>query len=275
MKPSNLIKPSALSMSILCCLSGVSYADSTSRDATMNVYGVVLEDSEDETYSGLGVGFESEKFKISIESTSNDALLAETSLTFNPNNSQLYLKVGAGYLEQEFSGFTSRPLEVNAVSAMFATGYMLDSELYIEAGLSSTRLDADTYSEINGYGNQVETITSYSGAVTKRVEVSAGTLDLSLDVGQFSYESDDARFYGICLDFYPTNSTKLTFGHVNLEDSVTNNIEIQHGYFFVNYANDTSSETYEAEAGLKVAFGDMFNPSSYKAPMNIKRHLSE
>jgi hypothetical protein len=44
---------------------------------------------------------------------------------------------------------------------------------------------------------------------------------------------------------------------------------------FVEYANNISLHTYQANLGIKVAFDDLFDISTWKIPSHIKPHLSE
>lgn len=49
----------------------------------------------------------------------------------------------------------------------------------------------------------------------------------------------------------------------------------QYSFLFTEYADNISMDTYQVNVGVKIAFDNLFDISTYKAPENIKPHLSE
>ena len=112
--------------------------------------------------------------------------------------------------------------------------------------------------------------------LAKRWESSIGTIDTTANAGQVFHEfSDDEFSYGVGVDYYPMDNAKLGFNYQNEENNIANVYSAQYGFVFAEYLDNISSETYQVNAGVKIAFTDISDFSTYTMPTNIKPHLSE
>lgn len=163
---------------------------------------------------------------------------------------------------------------VNQYSTALAGGYMLQDDLYLELGGSYTRLNGSKLG--SSYEIVDETTNQFYAEVVKRWQVSDVTIDTSANFGRSYYEfKADENSYGAGLDIYPTNSSKVSYSYQNEKDNIASVYGAEYNGFFVEYADNISSNTYTAKAGIKIAFTDLFDFSTYKMPTNIKPHLSE
>ena len=241
------------------------------RDTTINIYGVGAKVDKNENSShGLGLMLDSEDIKIKLETTS-DFIKLGTVLKFNPIDGKFYIKVGANYINQKMYAPDDTNAKVNQYSGAIGTGYMINNDLYVEIGGSYTQLDGSKIG--NDYEIVDETTSLAYLEVAKRW---FDVLDTTANAGQVFHEfSNDEFSYGLGVDYYPTNNSKLGFNYQNEEDNIVSVYSAQYGYVFAEYVNNISSETYQANVGVKIAFTDLTDFSTYGMPTNIKPHLSE
>ena len=256
---------------VLVGLSLVVGASASERDTTFNIYGVGAKtDKNQDSSVGAGVMFDSEAIKIKLEATS-DFIKTGAVLKFNPNNDNFYIKVGANYINQKMYAPDSTDAKVNQYSGALGTGYMINNDLYIEVGGSYTKLNGNTIGA--DYEIVDETTSLAYLEVAKRW---FDVLDTTANAGQVFYEFKDDEFsYGLGVDYYPTDNSMLGYKYQNEKDNISNTFSAQYGYVFAEYLNNISSETYQVNAGVKIAFADITDFSTYSMPKKIKPHLSE
>ncbi len=243
------------------------------RDTTVNVYGVGAKvDANQDSSAGAGVMFDSEAIKVKLEGTS-DFFKSAAVLKFNPFVKDWYFKVGLNYINQKMYSPVDTSTRVNQYSGALATGYMISNDFYAEIGGSYTQLDGDVFGD---YEIKDETTSLAYLEVAKRWESSIGTIDTTANGGEVFHEYRDNEFsYGLGVDYYPMNNAKLSYTYQHEENNIANTYAAQYSFLFVEYADNISLDTYQVNAGVKVAFDDLFDISTYRAPTNIKSHLSE
>jgi hypothetical protein len=249
-------------------------ANASERDTTINIYGVGAKtDKNQNSSAGAGIMFDSEEVKVKLEGTS-DFIKTGAVLKFNPIANKWYIKVGANYINQKMYAPDDTNATVNQYSGALGTGYMISNDLYVEIGGSFTELDGSKVGA--DYEVKDETTSLAYLEVAKRWESSFGTLDTTANAGQVNHEFVDNEFsYGLGVDYYPTNNSKLGFNYQNEKNNISSVYSAQYGYFFAEYVDNISTETYQVNAGFKIAFTDMTDFSTYAMPTNIKPHLSE
>lgn len=243
------------------------------KDNSFSVYGVgAKNDKNQDSSHGLGIMYDSEELKLKIESTS-DYVKTGVMYKFTPTT-DLYFKLGGNYINQKMYAPDDTSDRVNQYSGAFATGYMLLNDLYAEIGASYTKLNG---SKIGSSYEIVDEKTKQAYIeLAKRWDVSDITIDTSANFGRSYYEfKSDENSYGGAVDVYPTNSSKISYSYQNEKDNIASVYGAEYNGFFLEYAENHSSDTYTAKVGIKVAFTDLFDVSTYKMPTNIKPHLSE
>jgi hypothetical protein len=246
---------------------------SENRDSTINIYGVGAKTDKNQNNSkGLGLMLDSEELKIKVETTS-DYLKTGAVYKFTPFL-DVYFKVGGNYIYQKMYAPDNSNARVNQYSGALAGGYMLQDDLYIELGGSYTKLNG---SKVGSSYEIVDEKTKQAYLeLAKRWEISDVTIDTTANFGRSYYEyKKDENSYGTGIDIYPTNSSKISYSYQNEKDNIASVYGAEYNGFFVEYADNLSSNTYTAKAGVKIAFTDLFDVSTYKMPTNIKPHLSE
>ncbi len=248
------------------------YASDT-KDTTFSVYGVGAKTDKNQNSSkGLGLNYDTEELKVKIETTS-DYVKTGAVYKFTPMTN-LYFKVGGNFINQKMYAPDNTNARVNQYSGAIAGGYMLQDDLYLELGGSYTKLNG---SKIGTSYEIVDEKTKQTYIeLAKRWEVSEITIDTTANFGRSYYEfKKDENSYGAGLDIYPTNSSKISYSYQNEKDNIASVYGLEYKGFFVEYADNISSKTYTAKAGVKIAFENLFDFSTYKMPTNIKPHLSE
>ena len=145
--------------------------------------------------------------------------------------------------------------------------------IYIELGGSYTDLNGKVFGNYEVKDEQTSVVYL---ELAKRFETSFGTVDATANVGEVFHDYTSDEFsYGFGLDYYPTNNSKIGYVYQNEEDNILNSYSAQYSYFFVEYVDNLSADTYQANVGVKIAFDDLLDVSTWKAPSNIKPHLSE
>lgn len=271
-----VIMKKLLHLFVVMFVLGGSILASEVRDTTLNIYGVNAKVDKDEgSSSGVGIMFDSESIKIKIEGTS-DFIKSGAVLKFNPVTNKWYIKVGANYINQKMYASDNSTARVNQFSGSLATGYMIQNDLYVELGAS--------LSELNGkkLGTDYEIVDETTKLayieVAKRFEIDYATIDITLNTGRIFKEfSSDENSYGGGIDIYPsfTNNLKVGYKYQNEKDNISNTYNVQYGYGFIEYVDKISTDTYQVNMGIKIAFSNLFDPSTYKMPTKIKPHLSE
>ena len=243
------------------------------RDATINVYGVGAKiDANQDSSAGAGIMYDSEALKVKLEGTS-DFLKSGAVLKVNPFTPNLYFKFGLNYINQKVWSVVDTNTRVNQYSTSFATGYMLTDSFYAEVGGSYTKLNGKVFGD---YEVVDETTSLGYLEVAKRWESAIGTIDTTANAGKVMYEfSDDEASYGLGLEYYPMDNTRFSYAYQYEKNNASNVVKAQYSFMFVEYANNISRETWSAKAGLSIAFNDITDLSSYRAPANIKLDLSE
>ncbi len=248
---------------------------STEREATFNIYGVNAKTDKDQSsHSGVGIMFDSEEVKVKLEGTS-DFIKAGAVLKFNPSNSKWYVKVGANAINQKMYAVDGSTDKINQYSGALATGYMVEDDLYIELGGSLTELKGKMIGV--DYEIKDETTKLAYLEIAKRFDLGqSGTLDITSNVGRVNYDFvNNEDSYGMGMDYYPTVDAKIGYQYQNEKDNITNIYSMQYGYFFIEHSRSVSADTYQTTAGLKFAFDDITDFSTYRMSKNIKPHLSE
>jgi opacity protein-like surface antigen len=245
------------------------------RDTTVNIYGVAAKtDKTQDSHGGLGVIFDSEDVKVKLEGTA-DFLKFGTVLKFNPlDDANWYFKVGANYINQKMYAPDSSTERVNQYSGSLASGYMFMDDLYVEIGASLTELNGGmlgTAYEVVDESTKLAYIE-----LAKRIETSIGTIDTTANAGEVYHDFGSDEFtYGLGVDYYPLDNVKLGYKYQNEKNNIESTYSAHYGYAFVEYTDKISTDTYQAIAGIKIAFDDLLDVSTYKMPTNIKPHLSE
>ena len=245
----------------------------TNRDATINIYGVGAKvDADGESSAGAGIMFDSEAVKVKAEGTS-DFFKTGAVFKVNPFDANLYFKLGLNYINQKVWSVIDTSTDVNQYSGSVATGYMLTNSFYTEVGGSYTELSGDVFGD---YEIVDETTSLAYIEVAKRWESVIGTIDTTANAGQVFHEfTDDESSYGVGVDYYPMDNTKLSYAYQYEKENIVNLYKAQYSFIFVEYDDDISNDTYRASAGIAIAFDDLSDLSTYRAPKNIKTHLSE
>jgi len=267
-----MIKKLTLSLMLVGLLTN-SFASTEVRDTTVNVYGVGSKiDKNQDSSAGMGLMFDSEDIKVKIEGTS-DFLKTGMVLKFNPFNPNLYFKVGANYINQKMYSPIDTNTRVNQYSGALSSGYMISNDFYVEIGGAYTQLDGKVFGDYEIKNEQ--TSLAYL-EVAKRWKTGIGTIDTTANGGQVFHEYRSDEFSGgVGVDYYPMDNTKLSYTYQYEENNIANTYAAQYSFFFLEYADNISLDTYQVNAGVKVAFDNLFDISTYKAPTNIKSHLSE
>ena len=245
----------------------------TNRDATINVYGVGAKvDKNQDSSAGAGIMFDSEALKVKLEGTS-DFLKSGAVLKLNPFTPNLYFKFGANYLNLKVFSPVNTSTRVNQYSAAFATGYMLRDDFYAEVGGSYTKLNGEVFGD---YEIKDENTKVAYAELAKRWESAIGTIDTTANAGEVFYEyKDNEASYGLGIDYYPVDNAKLSYAYQYEKDNTINSYAAQYSFVFVEYIDNISRNTYQVNAGVKVAFDNLFDVSTWRAPTRIKSHLSE
>jgi hypothetical protein len=245
------------------------------RDTTVNIYGVAAKtDKTQDSHGGVGVMFDSEDVKVKLEGTS-DFLKFGTVLKFNPlDDANWYFKIGANYINQKMYAPDSSTARINQYSGSLASGYMFMDDLYVEIGASLTELNGGmlgTAYEVVDESTKLAYIE-----LAKRIETSIGTIDTTANAGEVYHDFTSDEFsYGLGVDYYPLDNVKLGYKYQNEKNNIESTYSAHYGYAFVEYTDKISTDTYQAIAGIKIAFDDLLDVSTYRMPTNIKPHLSE
>lgn len=266
------MKKILLSSIVAATLISSAYA-STTKESSINFYGINAKTDKNQSASnGLGMMYDSENIKVKLEKTS-DFLKTGTVLKFNPMDGKFYVKVGANYLSQRMYSSENDSTKVNQYSAASALGYMIRDDIYLELGASYTKLNGESF---GNYEIKDERTYLVYGEVAKRWETDIGTIDNTLNIGTVDNEfQGNETSYGLGVDYYPTNNSKIGYQYQHENNNTLNTYSAQYSYVFIEYLDNTSQDTHQVNAGLKIAFSDILDINTYKAPTNIKSNLSE
>lgn len=244
------------------------------RNDLISVYGVnVKTDPNHPSHNGGGMFYNTEDLKVMMENTS-DYFKAGTVIKFNPFDERLYFKVGGNYINQKLYAPDNSSAKVSQYSGALGAGYMVDDDLYLELGGSSTRLNGKTIGTL--YSIDSETTNRAYAEIAKRFDTSMGTFDTTLSGGRlYRGLGKDENSYGAGVDYYPVSNVKLGYYHAHSDSAVSNTYALSYGYLTASYNDSLSSKSRYASIGVQFAFSDITDISSYKMPTNIKPHLSE
>jgi hypothetical protein len=247
---------------------------SQKRDTTINIYGVgARTDSTQKSHAGAGIMLDSEIVKLKVEGTS-DYIKSGLVLKYNPFTKNWYFKVGANYINQKMYAPDDSTARVNQYSTALATGYMVMDDLYVEIGGSATQLKGSMIGADYEVKNERTSLAYLE--VAKRWETTIGTIDTTANAGRVYHElSKDENSYGGVFDYYPLDNAKLGYKYQYEKNNISNVYSAQYGLLFAEYADNLSTKTYQVNAGVKIAFTDITDFSTYAIPQNIKPHLSE
>jgi len=262
----------SFSIMLATFLAGFVYA-SEARDTTVNIYGVGAKtDALQDSHAGAGIMFDSEMLKVKFEGTS-EVFKTGAVVKLSPVQNW-YTKIGINYVDQKMYAPDSSSARVHQYSGAAAVGYMAWDDIYLELGGSYTDLNGEKL----GTAYQIvdeETGVAYVEAA-KRWETPIGSIDTTANAGQVYYEfMDDQESYGVAVDYYPANNIKLGAAYQYEQDNISASYSAHYSLAFVEYSRNYSADTYYVTAGLKVAFDNLFDVSTWRAPANIKPHLSE
>ncbi|MCK9373549.1 MAG: hypothetical protein M0P91_10150 [Sulfuricurvum sp.] len=207
--------------------------------------------------------YDTESVKLSVSGASG-YFGTSVRYKFDPmHDRKWFVKTGGDYTSQQFS--TARFI---AYSALLTTGYMVQDDLYVEAGGRVIKYDASTDIED-------ETVKLIGGHAIKRWESTIGTVDTSIAFDRVFQNFADKNMYSGTLNYYPMNNVRLGFGYRYAKNGHSNHISFDYGYLYSNYNNNFNSDISNLTIGIQCAFSDLTDFSSYRMPTNIKRHLSE
>ncbi len=234
------------------------------RDNLIVLYGTHSSyDISNKNRNSYGLTYDTEKLKLNIAGASG-IFTTNALYKFDPlQDRQWFVKVGGNYTHQDFSA-----VKFTTVGGTLATGYMLQDDIYVEAGGSITKYD-DTTNLTN------ETIKAASAHAVKRFETSVGTVDTSMGFNRIYQNISDENFYNVTLNYYPVDNARFGFGYAYSNNSISNNFTVDYGYLHSNYQKNLTFDTTTTTIGIQFAFSDITNFSSYRMPTNIKRHISE
>lgn len=237
--------------------------DQSTRDNLIAVYRTHSSyEISDNNKNSYAFAYDTEKLKLSIAGASG--LFATNALyKFDPlKDRKWFVKIGGNYTYQDFS-----TVKITAFGSTLATGYMLQDDIYVEAGGSITKYDTTNLAN--------ETIKVASTHAVKRFDTSIGFIDASVGFNRLYQNVSNENFYNLSLNYYPVDNTRFGFGYSYSDNNIANNFVFDYGYLHTNYTKNLTSDTTTTTIGVQFAFTDITNFSSYKMPTNIRRHISE
>ncbi len=245
-----------------------------SRDTTFDIYGVGAKvDADHASHEGVGVMLDSEKLKIKLEAT-GDFFKSGLILKLNPFDDYWYFKGGANYLNKKMYAPDNATAKVTQYSGALSAGYMLKNDFYMELGASYTTLDGEIFSPTYKITGE-DTKFAYLEAA-KRWSISFGTIDAIANAGKVDYEfKPDETSCGAELDLYPADNAKIGVDYQYERSNIIRGYSAQYAFLFVQRSDNLSLHTYQVNMGIKIAFSDIFDTSTWRAPSKIKPHLSE
>lgn len=253
------------SLILLAALSASTHASDSSagsRNNLISLYGINNEvvSTKENT---LGLSYNTEDVKVALNK-GEDFFHAGTLLKFDPLENKGYVKVGVDYTKRKIGGE-----QTDTYFGSLGLGYMVQDDLYVEAGSSISKLNGDSTVPDR------TTKQMYAG-ITKRFDTSAGTLDTFLSGGRLDPEfGENKNYYSVGLNYYPVDNARLGYSYSHMQGSIINNYSLAYGYLIAAYRNSISYDARTITLGVQLAFADMLDISSYTMPTNIKRHLSE
>lgn len=247
---------------------------SSERNDLISVYGVNAKtDPNHPSHNGGGMFYSTEDLKVMMENTS-DFFKVGTVIKFNPFDEKLYFKVGGNYINQKLYAPDSTSAKVSQYSGALGAGYMIDDNLYVELGGSTTKLNGTTIG--TAYAIDDERTNRTYAEIAKRFDTSAGTFDTTLSGGRlYRGLGRDENIYGTGVDYYPTSNMKLGYYYAHSDNAIASTYSLSYGYLTASYTDNLSQNTHYTSVGVQFAFSDITNFSTYKMPTNIKPHLSE
>jgi hypothetical protein len=272
------MKQTLSSLAAVALLGSHLYAESASlkneRNDLISLYGInVKTDPNHPSQNGGGMFYNTENLKVMMENSS-DYFKAGTVIKFNPFDDRLYFKVGGNYINQKLYAPDSSSAKVNQYSGALGAGYMLEDDLYVELGGSTTHLNGKTIGAL--YSIDSETTNRSYAEIAKRFDTSIGTFDTTLSGGRlYRGLGKDENSYGVGVDYYPASNVKLGYYHAHSDSAISNTYALSYGYLTALYNDSLSSKSRYASVGVQFAFSDITDISTYKMPTNIKPHLSE
>ncbi|WP_303662764.1 hypothetical protein [Sulfuricurvum kujiense] len=244
------------------------------RNDLISVYGVNAKtDANHPSHNGGGLFYNTEALKVMMENTA-EFFKVGTVIKFNPFDEKLYFKLGGNYINQRLYAPDNTSAKVNQYSAALGAGYMIDDDLYVELGGSTTKLEGSAIGTV--YAIDDERTNRAYAEIAKRFDTSVGTLDTTFNAGRVYKEfTKDENSYGAGVDYYPTSNVKLGYYYTHTDNAIANTYSLSYGYLTASYSESLSQKTHYASLGVQFAFSDISDLSTYRMPTNIKPHLSE
>jgi hypothetical protein len=220
-------------------------------------------DISENTRNGYAFLYDTEKVYMDIGGASG-LFATSLHLKFDPlQDRKWFVKTGAGYSCQQFP-----TAKLTALYGSLATGYMVQNDLYVEAGGAVTKHnDSSDMTD--------ETIKNIRGHATKRWESPIGTVDTAVAVDRIFQTVSDKNYYTGVANYYPADHARLGFGYSYSDQSISNNFIVEYGYLRSSYTHNLTYDIQSLSVGVQFAFSDLMHFSSYRMPTNIKRHISE
>lgn len=269
----HLTKWGGVLLTLLILVPNILLGDTSYKQSTINIYGVTAKTNPNQdTTKGAGLALEDELLKLKLEVIS-DFYRAGGMYKFNPMNNT-YIKTGLNLNRQKMYAPDNTSDWVNQYSVSAGFGYMLYQDLYLELGVSYTSLNG---SDIGTNYTMSDEITRQAYfEIAKRWKTSIGTIDTTANYGIVDYEFvSNKSSYGAVADYYPLPYLKFSYGYQHERDNIANTYGFQYGMYFVKIMDNISYNTNQANFGLKIAFDDLFDFSTWTAPTNLIPHLSE
>ena len=270
MKKSLLVVCLVLLSLILCIPTVFATQKITSEEKHFSFYGVHSTHGEHES-TGLGMYFDSEFVKLKTESCA-DFFRTGAVLKFELSP-DIYLKTGATFINENVYATNDQSGRVNQYGGSLGLGYKYEDTLFFELGMSYVQLKGGDIGDDYTLADEI-TQSMYFEAV-KRFEGQFGTLDLSSNIGETFHESgSDEHYWGLGLNYYPTAYSKLSAFHNHEQGNKYTTYEAGYKLLTATY-RDCASGEHEFFIGVKFAFDNLLDPSTYAIPTNILPDISE
>ncbi|MDD2829679.1 MAG: hypothetical protein PHW18_08915 [Sulfuricurvum sp.] len=220
-------------------------------------------DISDNNRNAYDLFYNTESVKFSVGGASN-LFYTNILYKFDPlNDRKWFVKTEGDYSNQQFPY-----ARLIAYSGVLATGYMIQDDLYVEAGGRITKHDDST-------NVTDETIKVMGAHITKRWESTIGTLDTSIGANRTYQKFSDTNYYYGTVNYYPVDNARIGASYSYSDQSISNRFALAYGYLYANYSKDITHDKRNVTLGVQCAFSNVTDFSSYRMPTNIKPHISE
>ncbi len=239
------------------------------RNKKMLIYGVKSKDRN--TTNGVGLFYNTQNLKLKIEG-SDTSFKTGASIKYYPFQTPIYLNVGGNYIDQNIQENTSIPNNVSQYSTALAIGYMLNNDLYLEAGENISRLNGYPVTTNNDTKRQTSKDTYLQ--IGKRFETPIGTVDTNINNSKiYKTLSVKEESYESSLNYYIDDSIKIGYFYRMNQETISNGYSVNLSYFTTEYTENISQNSYDLKVGIKASFTDISNFSTFKPPRRGKKNL--